>query len=108
MNLNLGPVAIRGHSILREEKHCQLRDTFKSFPLSHPPNPTSETNASNYSYTVLQTSEAFLGGRTMSLQSQLVLVGLGLSHTTARAKAFYVWFFCFILLIFFFDCAGSL
>ena len=27
LNLNLGPVAIRGHSILREGKHCQLRDT---------------------------------------------------------------------------------
>ena len=38
----------------------------------------------------------------MSLQSQLVLVGLGLSHTIARAKAFNVWFFYFILLIFFF------
>lgn len=33
------------------------------------------------------------------LQSQLVLVGVGLSHTTARASAFNVWFFEFILLI---------
>lgn len=35
------------------------------------------------------------------LQSQLVLVGVGLSHTTARASAFNVWFFEFILLILF-------
>ena len=44
LNLNLGPVAIRGQSILREERTLLAERHLKSFPLTHPPNPTSEAN----------------------------------------------------------------
>ena len=92
MNLNLGPVAIRGQSILREESTLSAERHLKSFPLTHPPNLTSEANASNYRRTVLQTSEDFLGGCTHVADTAVSArsLGLGLSHTIARANAFNV------------------